>query len=137
VFLDCLVLTPVARTGVRTSFCALGWPPFAGAALVRRWPLSSLLRWWPPQVRPPTTKGIASTNETVSATCGRTSGSLALMACSCPACGGRGPSHSSVCLEAIIAAVLPPEAEVVIVAGVVVAREPLGVPCLAAPLVWR
>jgi hypothetical protein len=32
-FLDCLVLTPVARTGVRTYRCALGRPPFAGAAL--------------------------------------------------------------------------------------------------------
>jgi hypothetical protein len=38
----------VARTGARTSLCALGRPPFAGAALVRRWPLSSVLRWWPP-----------------------------------------------------------------------------------------
>jgi hypothetical protein len=47
-FLDGLVLTPVARTGARTSLCALGRPPFAGAALVRRWPLSSVLRWWPP-----------------------------------------------------------------------------------------
>jgi hypothetical protein len=48
VFLDSLVLAPVARTGVRTSLCALGRPPFAGAALVCRWPLSSVLRWWPP-----------------------------------------------------------------------------------------
>jgi hypothetical protein len=47
-FLDSLVLAPAARTGVRTSLCALGRPPFAGAALVRRWPLSSVLRWWPP-----------------------------------------------------------------------------------------
>jgi hypothetical protein len=47
-FLDGLVLTPVARTGARTSLCALGRPPFAGAALVRRWPLSLVLRWWPP-----------------------------------------------------------------------------------------
>jgi hypothetical protein len=83
-FLDGLVLTPVARTGARTSLCALGRPPFAGAALVRRWPLSSVLRWWPPQVRLPTAEVVASADETVSATCGRTSGSLALMACSCP-----------------------------------------------------
>jgi hypothetical protein len=47
-FLDGLALTPVARTGVRTSLCTLGRPPFAGAALVRRWSLSSVLRWWPP-----------------------------------------------------------------------------------------
>jgi hypothetical protein len=31
-FLDSLVLAPVARTRVRTSLCALGRPPFAGAA---------------------------------------------------------------------------------------------------------
>jgi hypothetical protein len=48
-FLDGLALTPVARTGVRTSLCALGRPPFAGATLVRRWPLSSVLRWWSPR----------------------------------------------------------------------------------------
>jgi hypothetical protein len=48
VFLDSLVLAPVARTGVRTYLCALGWPPFAGVALARRWPLSSVLRWWSP-----------------------------------------------------------------------------------------
>jgi hypothetical protein len=40
------VLTPIARTGVRTSLCALGWPPFAGAASARRWPLLLVLRWW-------------------------------------------------------------------------------------------
>jgi hypothetical protein len=45
---DGLVLTPVARAGVRTSLCALGRPPFAGAASARRWPLSSVLRWWSP-----------------------------------------------------------------------------------------
>jgi hypothetical protein len=84
VFLDSLVLTPVARMGVRTSLCMLGRPPFAGAALVRRWPLSSVLRWWPPQVRLPTAEGVASADETVSATCGRTSGSLSLMACFAP-----------------------------------------------------
>jgi hypothetical protein len=39
-FLDGLVLTPVVRTGARTSSHALGRPPFAGTALVRRWPLS-------------------------------------------------------------------------------------------------
>jgi hypothetical protein len=90
VFLDGLVLTPVARTGVRTSLCALGRPPFAGAALVRRWPLSLVLRWWPPQVRLPTAEVVASADETVSATYGRTSSSLALMACSRPPWGDGG-----------------------------------------------
>jgi hypothetical protein len=46
--LDGPVLTPVATTGARTSLCMLGQPPFAGAALGRRWPLSSVLRWWLP-----------------------------------------------------------------------------------------
>jgi hypothetical protein len=104
---DGLVLTPVARTGVRTSLCALGRPPFAGAALERRWPLSSVLRWWLPQVRLPTAEVVASVDETVSATCGRTSGSLPLMACSRPSVWGRGrgPFHSNVCPGSIAAAV--------------------------------
>jgi hypothetical protein len=41
-------------------------------------------------VRLPTAEVDASVDETVSATCGRTSGSLALMACPRPSCGGRG-----------------------------------------------
>jgi hypothetical protein len=53
-FLDGLVLTPAVRTGARTSSRTLGRPPFAGTALVRRWPLSSVLRWSPPLVRLPT-----------------------------------------------------------------------------------
>jgi hypothetical protein len=48
VFWDSLVLAPVVRTGVSTSRCALGRPPFAGAVLAGRWPLSSVLRWWSP-----------------------------------------------------------------------------------------
>jgi hypothetical protein len=48
VFSDGPVLVLVARTGVRTCRCALGRPPFAGAVLVGRWPLSSMLRWWSP-----------------------------------------------------------------------------------------
>jgi hypothetical protein len=48
VFWDSPVLAPVARIGVRTYRCALGWPPFAGAVLVGRWLLSSVLRWWSP-----------------------------------------------------------------------------------------
>jgi hypothetical protein len=37
-----------ARTRVRTYRCALGRPSYAGAVLVGRWPLSSVLRWWSP-----------------------------------------------------------------------------------------
>jgi hypothetical protein len=48
VFWDGPVLVLVARAGVRTCRCALGRPPFAGAVLVGRWPLSSVLRWWSP-----------------------------------------------------------------------------------------
>jgi hypothetical protein len=40
--------TASARTGVRSCQCALGRPPFAGAVLVGRWPLSSVLRGWSP-----------------------------------------------------------------------------------------
>jgi hypothetical protein len=46
VFWDGPVL--VARAGVRTCRCALGRSPLAGAVLVGRWPLSSVLRWWSP-----------------------------------------------------------------------------------------
>jgi hypothetical protein len=112
--------------------CRLGRPPFAGAVSVGRWPLSSVLRWWP-------LEEVVSADETVGATCGRTSGSLALMACPRPlvwGCG-RGPFHSSVCPVVIAVAVQPPEAEVVVAAGAAVAGEPPGVCYLAAPLVWR
>jgi hypothetical protein len=80
-FLDGLVLTPVVRTGAKTSSCALARLPFVGTVLVRKWPLSSVLRWLSPLVRLPTTEVVAFAGETVSATCCRTSGSLALMAC--------------------------------------------------------
>jgi hypothetical protein len=83
-FLDGLVLTPVVRTGEKTSSCALARPPFAGTVLVRRWPLSSVLRWLSPLVRLPTAEVVASAGETVSATCCRTYCSLALMACCRP-----------------------------------------------------
>jgi hypothetical protein len=48
VFWDGPVLVLVARTGVRTCRCALGRSPLAGAVLVGRWLLSSVLRWWSP-----------------------------------------------------------------------------------------
>jgi hypothetical protein len=104
--LDGLVLTPAVRTGVRTSSLALGRPPFVGMALVRRWPLPSVLRWSPPLVRLPTVEVVASAGEIVSATCRRTSGSLALMASLSPPVGrrGRGPFRSGVHAEVIATA---------------------------------
>jgi hypothetical protein len=76
-FWDGPVLIFVARTGVRTCRCALGRPPLAGAVLVGRWPLSSVLRWWSPEeVSPPTTPSMPPAH--------RASGSLALMAGSRP-----------------------------------------------------
>jgi hypothetical protein len=51
--------------------------------LVGRWPLSSVLRWWQPEE-------VVSVDETIGATCGQTSGSLALMACPRPSCGDVG-----------------------------------------------
>jgi hypothetical protein len=50
---------------------------------------------------------------------------------------GRGPFSNSVCPEAIAAAVLPLETEVVVAAAVEVIGEPLGVRYPAGPLVWR
>jgi hypothetical protein len=70
-FLDGLVLTPAVRTRARTSLSALGRPPLSGTTLVRRWPLSSVLRWSPPLVRLPVAEVVASAGETISATCRR------------------------------------------------------------------
>jgi hypothetical protein len=67
-FLDGFVLTPAARMGARTSLRTLGRPPFAGTALVRRWPLSSVQRWSPPLVILSTPEVVASAGETISAT---------------------------------------------------------------------
>ena len=115
--MDGLVLTPVVRTGAKTSSCVLVRPLFAGMVLVRRWPLSSVLRWSPPLVRLPTTEVVASAGETVGATCCRTSGSLALM---------------------VVVVVVGAEAVVVVGADVVAsAGEPLGVCYPAVLLVWR
>jgi hypothetical protein len=44
--------------------CRLGQPPFVGVALARRWPLSSVLRWWQ-------LEEVVSADETIGATCGR------------------------------------------------------------------
>jgi hypothetical protein len=105
-FLDGLVLTPAVRTGARTSLRVLGWPTFAGMALVQRWPLQSVLRWSPPLVRLPTAEVVASASETVSATCRRAPDSLALMASLSPPVGrrGRGPFRSGVRAEVIATA---------------------------------
>jgi hypothetical protein len=79
-----------------------------------------------------------SADEIVGATYGRTSGSSALAACPRPSCGdvGEGPSAAVFCPEAIAAAVLPSEAEVVDAAAVV-GGEPPGVCRPAGPPVWR
>jgi hypothetical protein len=105
-FLDGLALTPAVRTGARTSLRALGRPPFAGTALVRRWPLSLVLRWSPPLVRLPTADVVASAGETISATCRRAPDSLALMASLPPPVGrrGRGPFRSGARAEAVATA---------------------------------
>jgi hypothetical protein len=102
-FLDGLVLTPAVRTGARTSSRTLGRPPFAGTTLVRRWPLSSVLRWSPPLVRFPTAEVVASAGGTVSATCRRAFDSLALMASLSPPVGRRGrePFRSGVHAEVV------------------------------------
>jgi hypothetical protein len=50
------VLVFVARTRVRTCRCALGRPTLAGAVLVDRWTLSSVLRWWQLEKASPPTR---------------------------------------------------------------------------------
>jgi hypothetical protein len=90
-----------------------------------------VLRWSPPLVRLPTAEVVASASETVSATCRRTSGSLALMASLSPPIGrrGRGPFRSDVHAEMIAAAwrVVGAEVAATVGAGVVAsAGEPLG-----------
>jgi hypothetical protein len=133
VFWDSSVLVLVARTGVRTCWCALGRPPLAGAVLVGRWPLSSVLRWWLLLERLPTAAVVASAGETVSATCAP---GLRLFGFngwfSSPVRGRkRGPFSSSVCPEAVTADVLPPETEVV--AALLVQRSPASHPEFVIP----
>jgi hypothetical protein len=75
--------------------------PGDGRAM-RRWLLSSVLKWWPPLVRLPTA-AVASADETVSAACAP---DLWLFGFNCwfssPVRGReRGPFSSSVCHEAI------------------------------------
>jgi hypothetical protein len=75
--------------------------------VVPRWLLSPVLKWWPPLVRLPTAAVVASTDETVNATCAP---DLRLFGFngwfSSPMRGReRGPFGSIVCPEAIAAAV--------------------------------
>jgi hypothetical protein len=79
--------------------------------------------WSPPLLRLPTAEVVASAGETISATCRRTSGSLALMASLSPPVGGRGRGliHSSAHPEVIAAAGEPHGAKVVVAAGAEVA----------------
>jgi hypothetical protein len=118
---------------VRTCRCALGRPPLAGAVLVGRWPLSSVLRWWLSLERLPTAAVVASHGETVSATCAP---GLRLFVFngwfSSPVRGReRRPFSSSVCPEATVAAVVPLETEVV--AALLVQRSPTSHPKFVVP----
>jgi hypothetical protein len=109
---------------VRTCRCALGRSPYAGAVLVGRWPLSSVLRWWSPWVRLALAEAVASADETVSATCAPDLRLFGFNGWFSSSVRGRerGPFSSSVCPEAITAAVLLPEAEVVV--ALLVQRSP-------------
>jgi hypothetical protein len=87
------------------------------------------LRWSLLLVRLPTAEVVASVGDTVSATCYRTSGSLALMASLSPPVGGRGrgPFCSGAHPEVVAAAGKPLGAEVVVAAGaevVAIAGDP-------------
>jgi hypothetical protein len=83
-------------------------PPPGDGRAVRRWLLSPVLKWWwPPLVRLPTAAVVASADETVSAACAP---DLRLFGFngwfSSPVRGReRGPFSSSICPEAITAAV--------------------------------
>jgi hypothetical protein len=98
--------------------------------------------WSAPLVRLPTAEVVASAGETISATCHRTSGSLALMASLSPPVGrqGRGPFRSGVRAEVIVAAWRVVGAEVAAAVGadvVASAGEPLGASYPAALTGWR
>jgi hypothetical protein len=69
-----------SEDGSEDLFVRAGAAAFAGTTLARKWSLSLVLRWSSPLVRLPTAEVVAFVGETVSATCRRTSGSLALMA---------------------------------------------------------
>jgi hypothetical protein len=115
-FWDGPILILMARTGVRTCWCALGRPPLDGTVLVGRWPMSSVLRWWSPWVRLPLAEAVASADETVSATCASDLRLFGFNGWFSSSARGRerGPFSSSVCPEAITAFVLLLEAEVIV-----------------------
>jgi hypothetical protein len=107
-FLDGLVLTPY-EGGSEDLFVRGEAATVAGKLPVRRWLLSSVLRWSPPLVRLPAAEVVASAGETTSATCRRASNSLALMASLPPPVGrwGRGPLRNGTRIEAAITVVTP------------------------------
>jgi hypothetical protein len=74
---------------------------------VRRWLLSPMLKWWPPLVRLPTAAVVASADETVGATCAPDLQLFGFNGWFPSLVRGheRGPFHSSVCPEAIAAAI--------------------------------
>jgi hypothetical protein len=87
VFLDGLVLTPVVRMGARTSSCVLGQPPPIGAEVVVAAGGAEVVA---AAGEAALCRGGCLAGETVSATCYRTSGFLALMASLSPPVGRRG-----------------------------------------------
>jgi hypothetical protein len=95
VFWDSHVLAPVARTGVRTSRSRLGRPPFVGAEVVVAIGEAS------------SAEAVASADETVGATCAPDLWLFGFNGWFSSLVGGRGrgPFRSSVCPEAIAAAV--------------------------------
>jgi hypothetical protein len=132
VFWDGPVLVLVARTGVRTYRCALGRPPLAGAVLVGRWPLSSVLRWWRPEkVSPLTALSVPPTL--------RASGSLALMAGSRPPRGdvNEGLPAVAFALGPLLLLSCPPRRRSLPCCCAVVAGEPPRVCRPAGPPMWR
>jgi hypothetical protein len=82
VFWNGPILVLVARTGVRTCRCALGWTALASAVLVGRWLSSSVRRWWQPEEVSPPTRSSAPPGSDI--------GSSALTACPRPSCGDVG-----------------------------------------------
>jgi hypothetical protein len=100
------------------------------------------LMWSPPLVRLPTTEVVASAGETVSATCRRTPGSLALMASLSPPVGRRerGPFRSGIRAEVVATAgelsvQRRPSPSVLVWSPPLASRSELAIP--RPLLVWR
>jgi hypothetical protein len=110
--------------------CTLGRPALVGAVLVGRWLPSSVLSCWQPEkVSPRRDRRRHLRSDLRLFGLGGLSSPLVWRR-------GRGTSSSSVCPEAVAAAVLPSETEVVD-AAVVVGGEPTGVGRPAGPPMWR